>query len=131
MIALDTNILVRYIVQDDTVQSPLATVLVESLTTANPGFIPLVCLAELYWVLDHIYKLTSLQLSEAIEALLTTDTLVLEEDLRVQKALTNYQSGSADFDDCLIMETAISHGCTKTFTFDRKAAKTLDMTLLT
>lgn len=117
--------------QDDAVQSPLATVLIESLTTANPGFIPLVCLAELYWVLDHTYKLNRLQVSEAIEALLTADTLVLEKDLRVQRALTNYQVGNADFDDCLIMETAISHGCIKTFTFDKKAAKTLGMTLLT
>lgn len=116
--------------QDDPIQSPLATRLIESLTKANPGFISLVCLTELYWVLDHTYKLTTLEISQALEAILTSDSLQLEEDFRVQRSLLRYRSGSADFDDCLIAETALANGCSQIFTFDKKAARTLNMTLL-
>ena len=51
MIGLDTNVLVRYIMQDDPEQSPKATELIESLTGENPGYITMVSVIELYWVL--------------------------------------------------------------------------------
>ena len=66
MIGLDANVLVRYIMQDDPVQSPKATVLIQSLTSAAPGFIPIVTLVEVGWVLMGPIskrKLMSLQCS--------------------------------------------------------------------
>jgi predicted nucleic-acid-binding protein len=130
LIGLDSNVLLRYIMQDDPAQSARAARLVESLTVDNPGFICLISLAELYWVLDHSYKLSASQIAEVFERILTTETLVLEEDLRVQRALERYRSGNADFDDCLIAETASAHQCSSLLTFDKKAAKSGLMQLL-
>ncbi|MFC5862791.1 PIN domain-containing protein [Acidicapsa dinghuensis] len=131
MIALDTNILVRYIMQDDPAQSPRAVKLIESLTPDSAGFVPLICLVELYWVLDHTYKLSTAQISEVLEALLTSDSLIVEDHLRAEMAFHRYQSSNADFDDCLIAEAAFANGCNQIFTLDKKAAKALNMTLLT
>ena len=69
---LDTNVLVRYIMQDEPAQSAKATALIESLTAADPGFIPLVCVVELYWVLTSCYTLSDSQVVSALEALVRT-----------------------------------------------------------
>ena len=69
MIGLDTNVLVRYIMQDDAKQSPKATRLIESLTTDEPGFVSVVSVVELGWVLSSSYGLTHEQVGLAFEAL--------------------------------------------------------------
>lgn len=130
-IGIDTNVLLRYVMQDDERQSRLAAKLIESLDTGNPGFISLVSLAEFYWVLDHTYKLSSDQIIIALEGLVTSDSLILEDETRVQRALDLYRNGGADFDDCLIAETASIAGCRTIFTFDKSTAKYGIMQLLT
>ena len=70
MIGLDTNVLVRYIMQDDPKQSPKASALMESLNADNPGFITLVSIVELYWVLTSSYDLTGQQVKQSLEVLL-------------------------------------------------------------
>ena len=130
MIGLDTNVLVRYIMQDDAKQSSLATRLVESLSTDSPGFVPLVCAVELAWVLSSAYELDRAQLFAAFEGLLRTKEIVLERAETVWKALRVFESGSADFADCLIERSAASAGCDQTMTFDRGAAKACGMTLI-
>lgn len=130
MIGLDTNVLVRYIMQDDSKQSPLATRLVESLTAESPGFVPLVAIVELAWVLSSAYELSRAQLVEAFEALLRTQELVVESGETVWKGLRLLQRSGGDFADCLIACSAQTAGCTKTLTFDRGAAKNGGMTLV-
>jgi predicted nucleic-acid-binding protein len=130
VIGLDTNVLVRYIMQDDTKQSPLATRFVESLTPESPGFVPLVAIVELGWVLSSAYELGRGQLIEAVEALLRTKELVVEHGETVWKGLRLLQSARGDFADCLIACSAEATGCAKTMTFDRGAAKNGGMTLL-
>jgi predicted nucleic-acid-binding protein len=130
MIGLDTNVLVRYIMQDDAKQAPLATRLVESLSAEAPGFLPLVALVELAWVLSSAYDLDRAQLVEAFEGALRTKELVIERAEVVWKALRAFQSVNADFADCLIAHSAASAGCEKTMTFDRGAAKSAGMTLI-
>ena len=130
MIGLDTNVLVRYIMQDDSKQSPLATRLVESLTAESPGFVPLVAIVELAWVLSSAYELSRAQLVEAFEALLRTQELVVERGDTVWKGLRLLQRSGGDFADCLIACSAQTAGCTKTLTFDRGAAKNGGMTLV-
>ena len=130
MIGLDTNVLVRYIMQDDARQSSLATRLVESLTAESPGFIPLVVIVELGWVLSSAYELSGPQLIEAIEALLRTRELVVERGEVVWKCLRLSQRSGGDFADCLIACSAEAFGCAKTLTFDRGAAKNGGMTLV-
>ena len=65
MIGLDTNVLVRYIMQDDVKQSAKATTLIESLDSDNVGYITMVSVVELYWVLTTAYELTDAQVAQA------------------------------------------------------------------
>jgi predicted nucleic-acid-binding protein len=130
VIGLDTNVLVRYIMQDDIKQSPLATRVVESLTADSPGFIPVVAIVELAWVLSSAYELSRTQLIDAFEALLRTKELMIERGEIVWKGLRLLQRGGGDFADCLIACSAEAAGCTKTVTFDRGAAKNCGMTLV-
>jgi predicted nucleic-acid-binding protein len=130
MIGLDTNVLVRYIMQDDKKQSPQATKLIESLTPDSPGFVPLVSLVELVWVLAACFELERAQLVAALEALLRTKELAVERAEVAWRAVQVFEQGSADFADCLIERCAAAAGCERTMTFDRMAAKTCGMTLV-
>lgn len=130
MIGLDTNVLVRYIMQDDVKQSALANRLIESLTADSPGYVALVSVVEIAWVLGSAYDLDRSQLVQAFEGLLRTKEIVIENAETVWKSVRNFQSSNADFADCLIERAAAVAGCEKTFTFDRAAAKGGGMTLL-
>ena len=130
MIGLDTNVLVRYIMQDDAKQSPKASQLIESLTVDAPGFFALVSVVELGWVLSTSYGLSREQLAQAIEALLRTKEIVIDRADQVLKALRVFKASSADFADCLIERAAASAGCDRTMTFDAGAAKVAGMTLI-
>lgn len=130
MIGLDTNILVRYLMQDDPKQSAKASSFIESLTPETPGFVPLVALVELVWVLISCYDLSRDQIEEALEALLRAKEIVLDRAEQVAQALRVFRASSADFADCLIERTAAAAGCQKTMTFDAGAAKGAGMTLL-
>lgn len=130
MIGLDTNVLVRYIMQDDAKQSALATRLVESLSAEAPGFVPLVSVVELAWVLFAAYELDRAQLVEAFEGLLRTKELVVDRAETVWKALRVFQGANADFADCLIERSAAAAGCERTMSFDRGAVKGCGMTLI-
>ncbi|MBN8519925.1 MAG: type II toxin-antitoxin system VapC family toxin [Candidatus Accumulibacter sp.] len=130
MIGLDTNVLVRYIMQDDPEQSLLSTRLVESLSVESPGFVALVSVVELGWVLDAAYDLDRQQIADAFEALLRTKEIVVERAETVWKALRIFQRTNADLADCLIERSAAA-GCGTTVTFDRGAVKGCGMTLVT
>jgi len=130
VIGLDTNVLVRYIMQDDTRQSPLASKLVESLTADAPGFVTLVSVVELVWVMQSCYALDRAQLGDALEGLLRTKEFVIERAETIWKAVRVFREGSVDFADCLIERCAASAGCERTMTFDRNAAKTCGMSLI-
>ena len=130
MIGLDTNVLVRYIMQDDAKQSPSATRLIESLSVEAKGFVPLVAVVELDWVLTSAYDLDRTQVGEAFEALLRTKEVVVDQAETVWKALRVFRGSNADFADCLIERSASAAGCERTVTFDRGAAKGGGMTLL-
>ena len=130
MIGLDTNVLVRYIMQDDPKQSPKASTLMESLTPDNPGFITLVSVVELYWVLTSCYSLNGLQVKQVLEVLLRTKQIIVDRADQVLRALRVFDDGKADFADCLIESTAVSAGCEQTMTFDVGAAKHAGMTLI-
>jgi len=130
MIGLDTNILVRYIAQDDAVQTPKATALIEGLSDAGPGFISLVSIVELVWVMQGCYAATKAETIEVLEKLLRVRTLCVENADTVMSALRKYSQPNADFADCLIERSAHRANCLRTMTFDEKAAKTAGMHLL-
>lgn len=130
MIGLDTNVLVRYIMQDDPKQSRQATELIESLDDDAPGFVTLVCVVELYWVLTSCYDLSDEQVKRALEALLRTRQIVVDRAEQVLRALRVFGDGKADFADCLIERAAAAAGCDRVLTFDVRASKYAGMTLL-
>lgn len=102
MIGLDTNVLVRYVTQDDPVQSPKASRLIESLTTASPGFVSLVSVVELVWVLQSSYQSAKSEVVAVLETLLRTRELTVEHPDVIWQALRRFTSTRADFADCLI-----------------------------
>lgn len=130
MIGLDTNVLVRYLAQDDPEQSALATELVEGLSADEPGHISLVALIEAIWVLESCYAMDKPGLCSLLAQLLQSQELVVQDAATVWKALRAFQAGAADFADCLIERSCAACGCTATLTFDRAAARTAGMQLL-
>ena len=87
MIGLDTNVLVRYLTQDDPIQSPQATRLIEQkLSEANPGFVSVVAIVETVWVLERAYGFAALEIATAIENALQADALVIEKPARMPSA---------------------------------------------
>ena len=134
MIGLDTNVLARYLTQDDVRQAALASRLIENdLTIARPGFISLVVLAELCWVLSRLYSATMDELADMISDLLNTPQIQVERREVVQGAIRRFNQGKsrkAGLVDALIAEIASSEGCTSTVTFDKTAVRAAGMTLL-
>ena len=130
MIGLDTNVLVRYIAQDDSKQSPKATHLIESLTADAPGYVSIVSVVELVWVLMGCYALTRSEICEVLETLLRTKEIIVANTDTLWKALRLFKEGKADFADCLIEQSANEAGCNHTTTFDRDAAKHCGMQLI-
>jgi predicted nucleic-acid-binding protein len=123
LIGLDSNIVIRYLVQDDKKQSAAATRFIEkSLTTDVPGYINHITLCEIVWVLQRCYGVTKQQLRDIIEGLLTTKQLIVENVEVAWKALRAYDANSADFCDALIGQANVQSGCEHTVTFDKKAA---------
>ncbi|MBV8469580.1 MAG: type II toxin-antitoxin system VapC family toxin [Burkholderiaceae bacterium] len=130
MTGLDTNVLVRYIMQDDIKQSAKATKLIEGLSTVEPGFIPMVSIVELVWVLDSFYELDRAQIAQALDVILRSKQLIVDQSEQVARALRTYSVGKADFADCLIERVAAAAGCSRTMTFDVAASKSAGMTLI-
>jgi len=124
VIGLDTNVIVRYLAQDDPAQAAAATRLFEkALSQDNPGFVTLVALCEVAWVLAECYGAGRAGVHEALEKLLETRQLAIESPDLVRRALRAWGSSGADFADALIGEVAAAHGAERTATFDRAAAK--------
>jgi len=122
MIGLDTNIIVRYLAQDDELQSEQATQIIENkLSPDNPGYISLIVLVELVWVLTRCYYQTKNELHPIINQLLTTKQFQIEQVDNVFKALRKWQQSNGDFSDALIAVLAQDKGCSYTLTFDKKA----------
>ena len=124
MIGLDTNILIRYLTQDDPVQAAKATEILEHrLTPKNPGFISVVAMVETVWVLDRAYDLTAQEIAAPVERLLQVEVLVIENEQDVFTAMIALKQGHGSFADALIAELGARAGCTRTLTFDQKAIR--------
>jgi len=124
MLALDTNVIVRYIAQDDPVQSKAATRVFEKLISdENHGFITAIALCETLWVLARAYGQPRVKLAEVIEALLKADNLELEHRDLVWSAREDFLRGKADFSDYLIARIGKAQGAATTLSFDGNALK--------
>ena len=124
MIGLDTNVVVRYLAQDDPVQSPKATEVIERrLTEEDPGFISVVAMAEMAWVLERSYGLVDQEIAAAIERMLQADVLVVENEQAVFTAMVALRERRGSFADALIRALDAKAGCSRTLTFDQKALR--------
>lgn len=124
MIGLDTNILVRYLTQDDPLQSQKANAIIERrLSEETPGFVSIVAMVETVWVLDRAYGLSAQKIAAAVERMLQTDVLVIENEQEVFTAMIALKEGQGSFADAVIAELGLRAGCSCTLTFDHKAAR--------
>jgi predicted nucleic-acid-binding protein len=119
MRAVDTNVLVRLLVRDDSDQVKAA----ESFIAPGAWLSHLV-LAETLWVLDAVYDRTSAQIAAAIERLLSHKELTLQDAEVVTAALDHFKRRPAlGFSDCLVLEIARKSGHIPLGTFDRNLSK--------
>lgn len=119
MIGIDTNVLVRYIVQDDPGQAEAATRFIEdSCTVETPGFVNHGVLCELSWVLQRCYKASRRDILKVIEQILRTEQFQVQGPQVVWQALNEAWSGKADFADYINLSINRDAGCEKTATFD-------------
>lgn len=130
MTGLDTNVLARFIFQDDPLQSPMASQVIGSLTVSDPGWLAVATILELVWVMTRKTGIDRRGIIRILNQLLTQEEIVVEQASIVENAFQLYRSGNADFADCLIASSARAAGCSRTVTFDRIAARDAGMQLL-
>ena len=131
MIGIDTNVLLRFLLKDDARQSARALRFMrDEISAAQPGYVSLVTLLEVVWVLDSLYGFNVEQQMAVVEDLLAVEALEIAERAAVARAVTASRDRCADFQDCLVAILGEGVGCSATVTFDTGAAKRAGMTLL-
>ena len=123
MIAIDTNVMIRYLVRDNPEQAEAARVLLEGLTADNPGFICREVALEIVWVLERAYRFTREQIANVVMELVSTDALVIEDADDIARSAIAYRLGGADFSDFMILAAANRVGAQPLYTFDRRFAR--------
>lgn len=124
MIGLDTNLILRYLLQDDPKQSRQANQVVDhQLSEQSPGFISLVTVLEIVWVLRSLLKQSPSAIATHIEHLLTADSFQVQNEQQVFEAAFALKHGTGEFEDALIGALNAWAGCSHTLTFDRKTAR--------
>jgi predicted nucleic-acid-binding protein len=131
VIGLDTNVLVRFFMQDDKSQCAQVDAIMSSLTPDEPGWIGLAVVLELVWVLTGTYRASRPDVLTVLEELLSRTEIVVEQTEIVRRAIEIFRNPRVSFADCIISASAVAVGCTQTLTFDQDAAKLAGMTLIT
>ena len=120
MIAFDTNVLLRLLLNDDASQARKAQALLDqAVSRSDKVLLPDIVLCELEWVLGSVYEVPKAQIIETLRHLLGAEEFAFLNRAAVTVALTAYEGGSADFSDYLIGATAARAGAATTYTFDR------------
>ena len=124
MIGLDTNVLVRFIVQDEPKQSKIATKLIETgLSVTKKGFISSVVLCEVVWVLKKLYRQPKDRLLLVVKTILEAEVFEVEHRDCAWRAYYDFDEGSADFSDYYLARINKTYGASFTVTFDERAQK--------
>lgn len=130
MIALDTNVLVRYLVCDDKQQAEAARKLLDSLTAERPGYVCREVFIELVWVLERTYGFPRKPIAAVLENLTLSEHLVIENSMDVAYSIHRYREGGAGFSDLMILAAAERAGALPLYTFDRKVSRLNGVSLL-
>ena len=125
VIGIDTNVLLRMVLNDDPSQRSAAVAFGKGLSKTSPGFVSLIVLVEFSWSLRSRYRQPKQTILQTIRDLLHTRGLIFESSDAVVRALEAAEKSQADFADAIIAERNLEHGCSHTVTFDREAAKAI------
>ncbi len=124
MIALDTNVVVRFLIRDDEKQSQIVFKRFKQAEQSGDSFfIPLVVVLETIWVLESVYKKSHEQILDAIEEMLRLKIFRFERDEIIVRVLSDAREGRFDLSDLIVAHSARSSGCRSAVTFDKGAAK--------
>lgn len=124
MIGLDTNIVLRYVLQDDETQTRAVVALIENeLNEHIPGFISLVVVLEVVWVLRSALRWSEFAIADVIEELVKTEAFLIQNEKAVYRAASAVKRNAAEFEDALIGALAAWAGCSEMVTFDRGASR--------
>jgi len=120
VIALDTNVLVRFLVEDDARQSAAAAAIVERAVHADESlYVSPIVLCETVWVLAASYHVPRLDIAQTLRELLRAKHLTFDNSDLLARAIDAFATGRGDFADYVIREDALAAGCTSVATFDR------------
>lgn len=131
MIGLDSNILLRVLLDDDVVQSPSARAIVDKLSPDDPGYINLVVLAEVAWSLRRRNRAKPREIAAVVSAFLKSPAYVVEQRMLVNAAIDIVELGGCGFNDALIGVLNRHAGCMRTVTFDTGAPMEAGFTIYT
>lgn len=124
MIGLDTNVMLRYLLQDDLKQTRQANEVIDGrLSEQEPGFLSLACVLEIVWVLRSLLRQGPVEIAAHVEHLLAAESLVVQNEQQVFEASFALKRGTGEFEDALIGALNAWAGCGKTLTFDRRAGR--------
>jgi len=129
-IALDTNVLVRFLTQDDTEQFEIAQDVINNCSAKQPAFICREVLVELVWILERSFKYSRNEITAAVMGLVSAAELQVETAQDVAEILPLYRNEGFGFSDLMIRQAAIRNGGHDLQTFDRQAAKLAGVTLI-
>jgi predicted nucleic-acid-binding protein len=120
MIAVDTNVLVRFLVEDDEEQSRRAAdVMARALAGGVPILIPEVVLVETAWVLSRSYRRPRGEIAGLLRQVVSSRGVVVRRADAIRRALANHERGPGGFADYLLREQCREQGCGRIATFDR------------
>ena len=124
MIALDTNVLVRFLVEDDKAQSAKAAKLVERAAARDETlFVSDVVICETVWVLLSAYEVSRAEVGDILGQLFRATHLSLRDVDGLMRALEAFVAGKGDYADYVIKQHARAAGCDNVVTFDRALLK--------
>jgi predicted nucleic-acid-binding protein len=124
MIGLDTNVILRYLLQDDPDQTrQVNRIFEQELSDQNPGFINLATTLEIVWVLRSLLGHSPTQIALHVENLLAADSLEFQNEQQVFEAVFALKNKMGEFEDALIGALNTWAGCSRTLTFDTRAAR--------
>jgi len=123
VIGLDTNVVLRRLLQDDATQSAIANRLFNraAMRDGDPCFISLTTILETVWVLRSRYRLPVNVVAQAVQTLLSTEGVIVQNEREVFAAMRLMREGAGSFEDALIGQLGVWIGCETTLTFDKKA----------
>ncbi|RBP13850.1 putative nucleic-acid-binding protein [Roseiarcus fermentans] len=130
MIGLDTNVLLRLFIDDDREQCGRARSFVEQAGRGGPCMVNVIVLAEFAWVLGKSLDKPKVEVIKYLDGVLQSDDLEFERRTAVVSALEAYRNGPAEFADYLLAQINVELGCASTATFDAKALKSSQFSLV-